>query len=89
MTMFPTPGHCPTCGYKFDASTIVEGSARSIQPGDISLCMQCGEVLEYNATMQMVVSDYRDSEVLKVQKLLRSEEWQITRKVLRAPRNRG
>ena len=39
---------CPECGYKLDAATCVEGDgANPPDPGDVSYCLNCGQVLIY------------------------------------------
>lgn len=40
---------CSSCGYAMDQAMPVNGNARSIKTGDISLCMNCAEVFTYGA----------------------------------------
>ncbi|HET8688702.1 MAG TPA: hypothetical protein VFM18_18965 [Methanosarcina sp.] len=44
---------CPTCKYIMDAATSV-GEKATPSPGDISLCMGCGELLEFNDDLILV-----------------------------------
>jgi hypothetical protein len=40
---------CPRCGYKFDrASPAMPNTAATPSPGDISLCLDCGQILVFN-----------------------------------------
>lgn len=70
---------CPTCGYECDAATCIHGEHRP-RPGDISLCINCGDVLQFSsdytvkiATLSALVSlspkQHRDIEI--AQKLIR------------------
>lgn len=38
--------NCPYCGYKVDYATSTRGDHKP-QPHDLSVCLQCGEVMEY------------------------------------------
>lgn len=70
---------CPTCGYEMDAATCLRGDGRP-EVGDISLCINCGECLEFGkefalqiATLDALVSlspkQHLDIEI--AQKLIR------------------
>jgi hypothetical protein len=37
---------CPSCHYKADAATSLSGEARP-KPGDITLCINCGELAKF------------------------------------------
>lgn len=39
---------CPVCKYEMDSATCVGVEGIEPQPGDVSLCLNCGEVLQYN-----------------------------------------
>jgi hypothetical protein len=45
------PAACRTCGHPFDTVTCCEG--RRPQPGDVTVCVGCGEV--YRLTEQLTV----------------------------------
>lgn len=39
---------CPSCGYKFDCATYLEGKEKATpDPGDFTCCLNCGAVLRY------------------------------------------
>lgn len=40
--------NCPNCGYKFDAHTSITDGRTEPQDGDISICLKCGEVHQFN-----------------------------------------
>jgi len=45
---------CPACSYEMDAATCVDenGTKRSRpKPGDVSVCIKCGAILEYSENM--------------------------------------
>lgn len=47
-TYVHTAMRCPACDKKLDASTEVDaGSKRPPEQGDVTICMGCGEILEY------------------------------------------
>lgn len=48
--------HCPTCGYVLDSATCVEGD-HNPKPGDVSVCLKCGEVLQFNESLAVVAAD--------------------------------
>lgn len=48
---------CPTCGYQMDSATVVGPAEPHRHPasGDVSLCLRCGEVLEFDAQGKLQV----------------------------------
>lgn len=40
--------NCPTCGAGFDAASAVDGEDVAPKPGDISVCLYCGEWLMFD-----------------------------------------
>ena|SRR5260370_1331735 len=51
---YPAPGtECPYCSYKFDliGKLIEFGSPRPPYPGDITLCIQCANILVLDITL--------------------------------------
>ena len=51
---------CPCCGYSFDRASSLEPGTKP-QTGDISLCISCGGVLEFDKDLKHVVSsDWQD-----------------------------
>lgn len=49
---------CPTCGYEMDAATAIAGDGRP-SVGDISLCINCGEVLEFSEGFRLEVASLK------------------------------
>lgn len=45
--------HCPACGYLMDAATPVDGGKDGPTPGDFSVCLNCGEMLVYEAGLKL------------------------------------
>lgn len=44
------PFACPTCKYVVDQATCVsDESVREVKEGDYSICLNCGEILVFNA----------------------------------------
>jgi hypothetical protein len=45
---------CPVCSYKVDAATPLPGQG-DCRPkaGDLSLCLKCGELLEYSSSLRL------------------------------------
>jgi hypothetical protein len=41
--------HCPNCGQRIEAASSEHGSLP--QPGDINVCLYCGELLTFNPDM--------------------------------------
>ena len=44
---------CVVCGHPLDAATCLEGDHRPAV-GDVSMCVECGEVYEFDAQMKLV-----------------------------------
>ena len=38
---------CPVCSYEADCATDIDGSDARPKAGDLTICIQCGEILEY------------------------------------------
>lgn len=45
---------CPLCGKKLDAASDADGEERP-SPGDVTLCIGCGTVFEYDGEMKLRV----------------------------------
>ena len=46
--------HCPQCNYKLDGSSHIHGeSTTAPEEGDLSVCLNCGQVLTYEANQTM------------------------------------
>lgn len=43
---------CPHCNYELDAASSIEGEIVPV-PGDVSICINCGEFLEFASDMAL------------------------------------
>lgn len=43
---------CPACGYRSDSSTSI-GTQAVPKPGDITLCIKCGEMNRFTQSLQL------------------------------------
>lgn len=48
---------CPTCESKLDGATAIDGEQTMPEPGDITVCVYCTEVLEFTTTMEFIKTD--------------------------------
>ena len=44
---------CPNCGYELDAATKVEGSKGAPEPGDVTVCMGCAALLQWDSEKKL------------------------------------
>ena len=44
---------CPTCGCVLDAASAADLSPTMPEAGDISICIQCGEILQFDKHMKL------------------------------------
>jgi hypothetical protein len=57
MKDYPIPTcFCLKCGHTFDRSSSLTGRG-SPEPGDLTLCIQCGSLLQFNADMTVGLVD--------------------------------
>lgn len=57
----PLPvSHCPACGYKLDTATAAVTKDCRPAPDDVSLCLECGEILIFNEDMTLRRADLND-----------------------------
>lgn len=47
---------CPHCGHTLDAASAMDGSDLTPNPGDMSVCISCGEFLEFDKEMTLVTA---------------------------------
>lgn len=46
---YRTPeSRCPKCDYKLDGATLALGTICAPKPGDVSVCLNCGQLLVYH-----------------------------------------
>jgi len=60
---------CPDCGYHMDAATSVDGEDGAPQAGDLSLCISCGALLEFNEDLLLVKATRETVSELDVESL--------------------
>jgi hypothetical protein len=47
--------YCPACDYKCDSASVVDGQHQVPMPGDYSICLNCGEWLEFSSDMALII----------------------------------
>lgn len=65
---------CHVCGYSFNAATALEGDARP-EPEDFTICINCGEIYQYNKELRIVPADPAVLLNLEIKKLLDPQLW--------------
>jgi hypothetical protein len=56
-----TESRCPQCDYRLDGSTHVQGqNPGPPEEGDVSICINCGQVLIYDAEVRLRKATVRD-----------------------------
>ena len=63
--------HCPACNYESDSASVVSGQHQVPVPGDVSMCLNCGEWLEFASDMALIPMQEKtrrelDNEVLEI-----------------------
>lgn len=51
---------CPECHYEMDAGTVCDEKAEKNtrpKPGDVSVCIKCGAIMEYSGDMMLKALD--------------------------------
>lgn len=79
---------CPQCNYKLDGSTHVQPGEKPTlpQPGDNSVCINCGQVLTYEEDCRLRKATVRDIGELMTEN---PEGWAVIEKVQMFVRQRG
>jgi transcription elongation factor Elf1 len=57
MTTHMPTCYCPTCETKLDAATALDESGHGPISGDVTICIYCGEILEFTAEMLVAKVD--------------------------------
>ncbi len=57
---------CPTCGADLNAATAMSDPESSPSPGDLSLCIKCGELLVFDQDIKLALMSERVKQ--KIQK---------------------
>lgn len=56
---YPVPeSQCPNCGTKCETGMSTQGAGPDPKEGDISVCVQCHEVLAYGPGMALVFANW-------------------------------
>jgi hypothetical protein len=78
---------CPQCNYKLDGSTHVHGDKASLpEPGDYSVCLNCGQVLVYEDDCRLRKATVRDIGALMSEA---PDSWAVIEKAQFFIRRRG
>jgi len=59
-----SPSKCPTCGFEMDTVQCFYDKAARPSPGDITLCMKCGDPLTFTEQLTLRAADLKDMLVL-------------------------
>lgn len=54
------PSACPSCGHLMDAAMCISKPAGRPEPGDLSLCLKCGEILVYADQLKLRTAELND-----------------------------
>lgn len=46
--------HCPACNYLCDSASALNEPHSTPNPGDVSICLNCGELLEFSSDMALI-----------------------------------
>jgi len=65
---------CPTCHQKLDAATEVFGESEQPKAGDVSVCLYCGELLEYDESLRVRKLDLLTVDAGTLRVLLNAQE---------------
>ncbi len=60
--------YCPSCKHLVDSATPAKGDCDP-SPGDVSLCLYCGELLEFNQHLKVVLASEQTTSQLSVKQL--------------------
>ena len=52
--------HCPTCNIKLNAATGVLDSEWIVRPTDMTICINCGEILTFTDDLDLRLADLND-----------------------------
>jgi hypothetical protein len=76
---------CPQCDYKLNAATKLAGEEGKPEEGDNCVCLNCGQVLTYQADLTL-----RKATAYEIRDLLTEPEaWRVIETVQTAIRQRG
>lgn len=77
---------CPACNYELDAATVTHGEDKLPCEGDASICLNCGQVLKYQADLTL-----RKASAADVRELMQEspDAWATIEKAQRFIERRG
>ena len=76
---------CPQCDYTLTGATIIEGEDQKPEPGDSSVCLNCGQILTYEADLTL-----RKASIDEVRELMEQPQaWAVIEKAQLLIRQRG
>lgn len=76
---------CPQCNYKLDAASVAEGEDRLPCEGDVSVCLNCGQVMKYQADLTLrQITAHEIAEIMEA-----PESWAVIEKAQMFIRQRG
>jgi hypothetical protein len=80
-----SPDPCPVCKAKLDAVTILTSPKGTPEPGDFSICLYCGTVLRFGASLRV-----REAMAGEIQQLQDTEPkiFEALQKVIAAAKQR-
>ena len=61
--------YCPVCNYKIDCASVAAGEHQVPNPHDISVCLNCGEPLEFADDMALIILTEKTRKELTVRQL--------------------
>ena len=62
--------YCPTCNYKIDCASVATGEHEVPNPHDVSICLSCGEFLEYADDMALIKITEKTTKELTLEQLV-------------------
>lgn len=62
--------NCPTCNYTIEVAAAAVGEHVTPMPHDVSICLNCGEWLEYSDDMALIILTEKTRKELDKQQLI-------------------
>ena len=54
------PDKCPTCKNKLNAATSIDGEEAKPEPNDITICVNCAQVLRFDDALKLCIMTVDD-----------------------------
>jgi hypothetical protein len=75
MNFYDAPGRCHQCGYVVEVATSV-GHPHAPRPNDITLCLKCGAIHQFNDDMSLRPSEIpHDADDTTRQLIEKAQRW--------------